>query len=110
MTKIVSARSVPLVRRKAFTLVELLVVIGIIPLLSAILLPALSRAREQGQKVACLSNLRQIGNAIIMYTNANKGWFPRAANTYQPDDWIYWQAAQAPIRDQCPFVPYMSDR
>jgi prepilin-type N-terminal cleavage/methylation domain-containing protein/prepilin-type processing-associated H-X9-DG protein len=97
-------------RRKAFTLVELLVVIGIIALLIAILLPSLSRAREQAQSVACLSNLRQIGNATVMYTNANKGWFPRAANTYQPDDWIYWQAAQLPIRDQCPFVPYMSDK
>jgi prepilin-type N-terminal cleavage/methylation domain-containing protein/prepilin-type processing-associated H-X9-DG protein len=99
-----------ILRRKGFTLVELLVVIGIIALLISILLPSLSRARQQAQSVQCLSNLRQIGSAMVMYTNANKGWFPRAANDYQPDDWIYWHAAQLAIRDQCPLVPYMGDK
>jgi prepilin-type N-terminal cleavage/methylation domain-containing protein/prepilin-type processing-associated H-X9-DG protein len=62
--------------RKAFTLVELLVVIGIIALLISILLPALSRARRAAQSAACLSNLRQLGNAYQMYINANSGFLP----------------------------------
>lgn len=63
-------------KKNAFTLVELLVVIGIIALLISMLLPALNKAREAAKKVACASNLRQVGQAMRMYGNDNKGWLP----------------------------------
>ena len=61
----------------AFTLVELLVVLGLIGLLIALLMPALRRAREQAKQVACASNLAQIGSSLLMYANESHGWlFP----------------------------------
>src|SRR5687768_17153589 len=62
--------------RRAFTLVELLVVIGIIAILIAILLPALNAAREQARSVQCLSNLRACGQTLYIYATQNKGQFP----------------------------------
>jgi prepilin-type N-terminal cleavage/methylation domain-containing protein/prepilin-type processing-associated H-X9-DG protein len=63
-------------RKKAFTLVELLVVIGIIAVLIAILMPALQRAREAAMSVECESNLRQITLAVILYANSSNGYLP----------------------------------
>ena len=59
-------------KRKGFTLIELLVVIAIIALLMAILLPALSRAREQGKRAICLNNVRQLTVSWTMYAQANE--------------------------------------
>ncbi len=64
-------------RKGAFTLVELLVVIGIISVLIAILLPALTRARQQAMTVQCMSNMRQVGNAMLIYADQYDGYlFP----------------------------------
>lgn len=73
---------------RAFTLVELLVVIGIIAILISILLPSLNKARESANSVACLANLRSIGQAMYMYTTQNKNCIPGSAMTTGRYLWI----------------------
>jgi len=72
--------------RKGFTLIELLVVIAIIALLMSILLPSLSRCRNQAKKVLCLNNLRQWGIAAIVYSSENNDQIPAG---YDQAIWVY---------------------
>ncbi|MFT3787372.1 MAG: type II secretion system protein [Tepidisphaeraceae bacterium] len=77
-------------RLSAFTLVELLVVIGIIALLLAILLPSLTKARQSANAVKCMSNLRQINIYLNIYANENGGWCLPAnnlQNNWESGDW-----------------------
>lgn len=69
---------------RGFTLVELLVVIGIIAVLIAILLPALSSARRSARTLACLSNIRELGMVFRFYANDNSGYLPRRVWTDMP--------------------------
>ena len=79
--------------RRAFTLVELLVVIGIIALLVSIMMPALRRARESANAIACSSNQRQITMAFLMFANEHKGhlpgnWWDYAAKDPEKRAWL----------------------
>ena len=84
-------------RRAGFTLVELLVVIGIIALLISILLPALSRAKDQANRTACMSNLRQVATSFLLYAMDHKDKCPLGSradnpgNVDLPGDWIHWR-------------------
>lgn len=64
--------------KKAFTLIELLVVISIISILAAILFPVFARARENARRTSCLSNLKQLGLAVMQYVQDNDGGYPLA--------------------------------
>ena len=83
-------------RYPAFTILELLIVIGLIALLAALVLAAVSRAREQAKSVKCLSNLRQLGQAAFAYAQSYDGFFP--ISSYQNGlDWDF-DARTLPVR------------
>lgn len=74
----------------AFSLIELLVVIAIIAVLASLLLPALSRSKEQGKRIACINNIRQLSLAWIMYADDNDG-------RLVPNNWVYLASTQSPL-------------
>src|SRR5436305_7121014 len=94
---------------RAFTLVELLVVIGIIALLVGILLPALSKAREAANRTKCLSNIRQIAMGFVMYTTDNKGVFPFVGATRSSEDWIWWDKQTMDPSDNKPQYDHVGE-
>ena len=94
--------------RRAFTLIELLVVIAIIATLAAILFPVFARAKAQAKQTTCLSNLKQIGDAFVLYMGDSDDIFPSAidpADKYDSNIWANFPKFQAMI----PNMPLMSD-
>ncbi len=113
-----------MMRRHGFTVVEVLVVISVISLLTAIFLPCLSRSKQQGLAVVCLSNLRQMVIAADIYATDNQSFYPLAgvidfSNLSRQREWDYfkvfengslkeckggflWQGKSAPEIHQCP--------
>lgn len=80
--------------KRGFTLIELLVVIAVISVLMAILLPCLGRAREQGKRVVCSSQLRQLGVAHVMYQDSHDAWVVPATQTKGVNE--YWNNTLGP--------------
>ena len=93
--------------RRAFTLIEMLVVVTIIGLLAALLFPVFAKVRENGRRTSCLSNERQIGLALLQYTADNDAYFPNAFTPHNAGDWALqvFPYVKDPAVYRCPDDP-----
>lgn len=92
--------------RRAFTLVEMLVVVSLIAILVALLLPVLTKARDSARTVQCQSNMRSIGQAIAAYALANEDALVTSqASGLIPSNWVFWQPGRNV--NQSALAPYL---
>ena len=94
--------------KRAFTLIELLVVITIIAILAAILFPVFGRAKAAAKQTACISNLKQIGNSIVLYMGDYDDIFPYAVDASDKFDPNIW-ASQPDFQAQIPYMLELPD-
>lgn len=101
-------------KKSAFTLIELLVVIAIIALLLSIIMPSLAKAKMLAKRLVSSSNMRQIGIAMTLYAEDNKGYFPETTHTVSSDkSWIYTLSPYLSKMDKiriCPADPQGKER
>ena len=90
-------------KKQVFTLIELLVVIAVIAILAGLLMPALNKARTKARSLACLSNLKQIGIAIVQYENGE--YFPPRK---QPSVTSGWSLSTGSILQKRAMLPYLT--
>jgi len=93
-----------LAEKNGFTLIELLVVIAIIAILAAMLLPALSKARERARQATCMNNLKQINLAIMMYVQDYDEWLPPSRIHWSSSPWYKWW-----YQEGSPLWPYFKN-